>query len=93
MPYLPNRVGVRMKLEIETESKRGEGEKEKENLLCSLFPKRLWASQVAKWSRICLPAWVQSLGLEDFLEEEMATHSSVLAWEIPWTEGLASYNQ
>ena len=29
----------------------------------------------------------QSLGQEDPLEEEMATHSSVLAWEIPWTEG------
>ena len=30
--------------------------------------------------------WVLSLGLEDRLEEEMATHSSILAWEIPWTE-------
>ena len=30
--------------------------------------------------------WVQSLDLEDPLEEEMATHSSILAWEIPWTE-------
>ena len=29
---------------------------------------------------------VQSLGWEDPLEEEMATHSSLLAWEIPWTE-------
>ena len=29
---------------------------------------------------------VQSLGLEDSLEEEMATHSSILAWRIPWTE-------
>ena len=29
---------------------------------------------------------VQSLGLEDLLEEEMATHSSILAWRIPWTE-------
>jgi len=31
--------------------------------------------------------WVQSLGQEDALEEEMATHSSILAWRIPWTEG------
>ena len=31
--------------------------------------------------------WVQSLGWEDPLEKEMATHSSILAWEIPWTEG------
>ena len=30
--------------------------------------------------------WVQSLGQEDALEKEMATHSSILAWEIPWTE-------
>ena len=30
--------------------------------------------------------WVQSLGQEDPLEEEMAIHSSILAWEIPWTE-------
>jgi len=29
---------------------------------------------------------VPSLGQEDPLEEEMATHSSILAWEIPWTE-------
>ena len=29
---------------------------------------------------------VQSLGQEDPLEEEMATHSSIFAWEIPWTE-------
>ena len=30
--------------------------------------------------------WVQSLDWEDPLQEEMATHSSILAWEIPWTE-------
>ena len=30
--------------------------------------------------------WVQSLGWEDPLEEEMATHSSFPAWDIPWTE-------
>ena len=30
--------------------------------------------------------WVQSLGQEDNLEEEMATHSNILAWKIPWTE-------
>ena len=30
--------------------------------------------------------WVLSLGLEDPLEEGMATHSSILAWRIPWTE-------
>jgi len=30
--------------------------------------------------------WIQSLGREDPLEKEMATHSSILAWKIPWTE-------
>ena len=30
--------------------------------------------------------WVQSLGWEDSLEKEMATHSSIFAWRIPWTE-------
>ena len=32
--------------------------------------------------------WVQSLGQEDSLEREIATHSSILAWKIPWTEEL-----
>ena len=40
--------------------------------------------------KVCLPMqemWVQSLDWEDLLEEEMATPSGILAWEIPWTEG------
>ena len=32
--------------------------------------------------------WVNFLGWEDPLEKEMATHSSILAWRIPWTEEL-----
>jgi len=40
--------------------------------------------------------WVQSLGWEDLLEEEMATHSNILAWEIPWISScqrsLAGYS-
>ena len=35
---------------------------------------------------------VPSLGWQDPLEEEMATHFSILAWEIPWTEGLVGYS-
>ena len=35
---------------------------------------------------------VQSLGWENPLEEEMATHSSILAWRMPWTEELAGYS-
>ena len=34
----------------------------------------------------------QSLRLEDPLEEEMATHSSILAWRIPWTRSLVCYS-
>ena len=47
------------------------------------------ASQVAQWKRIHLPrqeTQVPPLGWKDPLEKEMATHSSVLAWEITWTE-------
>ena len=48
-----------------------------------------WASLGAQRAKR-LPAmqdtWVRSLGWEDPLEEEMATHSSTLAWKTPWTE-------
>ena len=47
------------------------------------------ASPVAQWvkkSPAMQQMWVQSPGQEDPLEEEMATLSSILAWEIPWTE-------
>ena len=30
--------------------------------------------------------WIQSLGWEDLMEKETATHSSILSWEIPWSE-------
>ena len=48
-----------------------------------------WASlvvQTVKNPPAMQETWVQSLGLEDPLEEGMATHSSILAWKIPWTE-------
>ena len=44
---------------------------------------------MAQWKRICLPTQemrVQSLDWEDPLEKAMATHSSILAWEILWRE-------
>ena len=48
-----------------------------------------WGSLVAQ-TLMNLPAmqetWLRSLGWEDTLEEGMATHSSTLAWRIPWTE-------
>ena len=49
---------------------------------------------MAQWYRICLlmperlEMWIQSLGWEDPLEEEMATHSRIHAWRILWTEDL-----
>ena len=47
------------------------------------------ASLVAQRLKRLPPTWetrVRSLGREDPLEKEMATHSSILAWRIPWTE-------
>ena len=43
-------------------------------------------AQKAKSSLAMQETQVQSLGQEDSLEEAMATHSSILAWRIPWTE-------
>ena len=48
-----------------------------------------WTSLVAQMVKRLPTMWetrVQSLGQEDILEKEMATHSSNLAWKIPWTE-------
>ena len=42
-------------------------------------------AQLVKYPPAMQETWVQSLG-EDPLEKKMATHSSILAWEIPWTE-------
>ena len=44
------------------------------------------AAQLVKSLPAVREIQVQSLGREDPLEKEMATHSSILAWEIPWTE-------
>ena len=44
----------------------------------------LWASLVAQTTM--QETWVRSLGSEVLLEKEMATHSSIPAWKIPWTE-------
>ena len=44
------------------------------------------SSQMVKNLPAMQETWVRTLGQEDPLEKGMATHSSVLAWEIPWTE-------
>ena len=64
------------------------------NSITQTYAEELRASPVAQWlKKKNLPAmqetlgrWVQSLGGEDPLEEEMATYSTILAWEIPQTE-------
>ena len=43
-------------------------------------------AQTVKYLPAMLETWVRSLGWEDTLEKEMATHSSTLAWKIPWME-------
>ena len=43
-------------------------------------------AQMVKHLHVMQEIWVQSLGQEDPLEKEMATHPSTLAWEIPWIE-------
>ena len=57
--------------------------------LCTSLSFLYWTSLVAQIVK-CLPTmretWVQSLCREDPLEEEMATHPSILAWKIPWME-------
>ena len=67
-----------------------------EILVEGVEPGHLHFEQVFAWllrwlsgKRVYLPMQemlVQSLGQEDPLEKKMATHSSILAWEIPWTE-------
>ena len=43
-------------------------------------------AQMVKHLPTIQETWVQSLGWEDLLEKAMTTHSSTLAWKIPWTE-------
>ena len=49
-------------------------------------PSTSLVAQTVKRLPIMQETWVQSLGWEDLLEKEMATHSSILAWKIPWME-------
>ena len=55
-------------------------------LPCLSSPWASLAAQMVKNLPSLQETWVGSLGQEDHLEEAMAPHSSILAWEIPWTE-------
>ena len=58
-------------------------------LIITSIIKYIWTflvAQMVKRLPTMRETWVRSLGREDPLEKEMATHSSILAWKIPWTE-------
>jgi len=58
--------------------------------LINLYVSNIWGFSGGSDGKAPLPAmletWVQYLGQEDPLQKDMATHSSTLAWKIPWTE-------
>ena len=59
------------------------------NSVWHIVKTQMWASLVAQRLKHLPPMWetqVRSLGREDPLEKEMVTHSSILAWRIPWAE-------
>ena len=55
-------------------------------MLCIIWPSLV--AQTVKRLPTMRETWVRSLGQEDLLEKEMATHSSILAWKIPWMEEI-----
>ena len=57
-----------------------------EPIICPLFYIPSLVAQTVKNLPAILETCVQSLGQEDPLEKDMATHSSILVWRIPWTE-------
>ena len=56
------------------------------DILLQNFCRTSLVAQMVKHLPAMQETWVQSLGQEDPLEKEMATHSSTLAWKIPWME-------
>ena len=66
--------------------KNGKGERIIICLIPSVSPKASLVAQSVKSLPAVQETQVRSLGWEDPLEKEMATHSSILAWRLPWTE-------
>ena len=56
------------------------------NMQSRFVTQAAWVAQMVKHPPTMQETWVQSLGWEDPLGKEMATHSSTLAWKIPWIE-------
>ena len=65
-----------------------EVESDWESFLRIMEPRASLVAQMVKNPPAMQETWVRSLGQEDPLEEGMATHCSILAWRIPWTEEL-----
>ena len=61
-------------------------------IVVTLLESTSLVAQLVKRLPIMWETCVQSLGWEDLLEKEMGTHSSILAWKIPWTEELVGYS-
>ena len=64
----------------------------KQEILTSRFIQSSLVTQTVKNSPAIQEIWVWNLGQEDPLKKEMTTHSSVLAWRIPWQRGLEGYS-
>ena len=60
--------------------------KQQQKIHTTIYKMGFPGGSVAKNSLAKQEMWVQSLGGEDSLKKEVATHSSILAWEIPWPE-------
>ena len=58
------------------------------SLIFKFYDSNLYICHFIKHLPTMRETQVQSLGLEDLLEKEMATHSSILVWKIPWMEEL-----
>ena len=56
------------------------------------MPPASLVAQMVKNLPVMWETWVRALGQEDPLEKEMATHSSILAWRIPWIGELVGYS-
>ena len=56
------------------------------------MPPASLVAQMVKNPPVMWETWVRALGQEDPLEKEMATHSSILAWRIPWIGELVGYS-
>ena len=65
----------------------GQGMATHSNILGASLVAQMIKNLPAMWENSAMrETWVQSLGQEESLEEEMATHSKVLVWRVPWTE-------